>query len=232
MISERARAGATFALVNALSTSLALGACGAGAGLDIRTLPEPIHAPYRRFASRCSRCHSLSRALDAPITDIGHWERYLARMRRVPNSGINRADSVLIMTFLTYYTQVVRGHGPSAGDDDDALDAQESELDREAATSDSDSHSSDSHSDIWDSSDSHSDTWDSSDSHSGNSDSDDSTAATRAAHPAEANSWGSDRSAPRASMRPLSVQIEDEYPDARGGDAPALSEEAETTDAQ
>jgi hypothetical protein len=98
-------------LALAVLTSALYGACGgAGAGLDITTLPPRMHAPYRRFAARCSRCHSLSRPLTAPVTTVDHWVHYLARMRRQPGSGINSADAELILEFLTYYTTEMRGH--------------------------------------------------------------------------------------------------------------------------
>lgn len=84
-------------------------ACGPGAGLDASALPDHMRAPYQRFEARCSRCHSLSRPLSAPVNDADHWRKYIARMRRMPGSGINEEDGRVILTFLAYYTHVVRG---------------------------------------------------------------------------------------------------------------------------
>ncbi len=110
MRNER-KTGLLLVLACCLGVLVPLASCGTGAGLDVETLPSNMRAPYRRFASRCSRCHSLSRPLSAPVNTVEHWERYLARMRRQPGSGINEQDSALILEFLTYYTMVVRGNG-------------------------------------------------------------------------------------------------------------------------
>lgn len=87
-----------------LATSLAAPACG-GHSLDPDTLPPSIRPAYAVFAERCSKCHSLARPLDAPITAPGRWEPYVERMRRMPGSGINERDAARILQFLTYYTE-------------------------------------------------------------------------------------------------------------------------------
>ncbi|UJR83292.1 hypothetical protein [Sandaracinus amylolyticus] len=95
--------------VLAASSLVWIVACGGtGAGLDAARLPASMRAPYRRFEARCSRCHSLSRPLSAPVQSVEHWQRYLARMRRMPGSGINQGDAAMILEFLTYYTTVMR----------------------------------------------------------------------------------------------------------------------------
>lgn len=103
-----------------LSSTLASG-CGSGSGLDAATLPVSMQRPYRIFASRCSRCHSLSRPLNARITSMHQWELYVSRMRRMPGSGINRADSEQILVFLGYYME----RDQDSSEDD--LDAAEDE---------------------------------------------------------------------------------------------------------
>lgn len=87
-----------------------LGCGGGGAGLHPESLPTDLQTPYALFAARCSRCHTLSRPLNAPVHSTRHWELYVARMRRMPNSGINEADGREILRFLRYYTTVIRGH--------------------------------------------------------------------------------------------------------------------------
>lgn len=104
---------AAFAAVLFLA-ALGASGCGSGAGLDPGRLPPSMRAQYQRFEARCSRCHSLSRPLSAPVDSVEHWEKYLARMRRMPGSGINSQDAAMIMEFLAYYTTVVRHGGSQA----------------------------------------------------------------------------------------------------------------------
>jgi len=89
-----------------------LGATLAGCGIrsvDVDTLPTELRASYALFESRCSKCHTIARPLNAPIRDATHWELYVARMRRTPGSGISVRDAQQILRFLTYYTTVIRG---------------------------------------------------------------------------------------------------------------------------
>lgn len=87
-----------------LVTSIIASACG-GHTLDPDTLPADVRPAYAVFEERCSKCHSLSRPLDAPISDPLRWHQYVARMRRMPGSGINEHDAALILVFLTHYTE-------------------------------------------------------------------------------------------------------------------------------
>lgn len=74
----------------------------------IEALPEDLQSSYRLFAARCSRCHTLSRPLTAGIDDAEHWRRYVARMRRMPGSGISGEDAVKLLVFLEYHAAWVR----------------------------------------------------------------------------------------------------------------------------
>jgi len=95
----------------ALGIALCLAACAGGHrarrpdGLDVSSYPEPIQEAYDVFEFRCSRCHTLARPLNAQVTDVSHWDDYVARMRRQPGSGINRHNARLILKFLYYYTR-------------------------------------------------------------------------------------------------------------------------------
>lgn len=102
MTIERVARGPGRALALA-AVLLALG-CG-GHSLDPESLPANIRPAYAVFEQRCSKCHSLARPLDAAITDPAHWHQYVARMRRMPGSGINQEDAVRILQFLTHYTE-------------------------------------------------------------------------------------------------------------------------------
>jgi hypothetical protein len=66
-------------------------------------LPGDVRASYGVFEQRCSKCHSLARALDSGIDDDARWALYVERMRRQPSSGISVADVKPILAFLHYY---------------------------------------------------------------------------------------------------------------------------------
>lgn len=73
-------------------------------GLDRGRLPTEVAGDYDVFAQRCSKCHSLARPLDSGIRDDGWWSRYVARMRRMPSSGISEGDAAPILRFLHWYS--------------------------------------------------------------------------------------------------------------------------------
>ena len=85
------------------------GCGGNNAAFDPETLPGELKVPYESFAFHCSRCHTLARPLTAHIESNDHWDRYVARMRRMPGSGIGPEDETLILRFLYHYTGEIRG---------------------------------------------------------------------------------------------------------------------------
>ena len=80
--------------------------------IDVSKLPPRYQDPYRVFEARCSKCHSLSRALNGRLTPEG-WRTYVRKMSRQAGSGINSANGALLLDFLLYYTQL--GENPDAG---------------------------------------------------------------------------------------------------------------------
>jgi hypothetical protein len=93
----------------ALAAGLSAAACGAsslerGEGVDLASVPAEEQADYVVFAQRCSKCHSLARPLASGITDDGYWQRYVAKMRRQPGSGIREEDAQPILRFLHWYS--------------------------------------------------------------------------------------------------------------------------------
>jgi hypothetical protein len=100
-------------------------ACNGKEGVEPSSLPDDgIRADYVVFAQRCSKCHSLSRPLNAGIQDDAWWELYVTRMRRQPSSGISENDQKVILRFLHYYSQAqqnkAKASGASANANDDA----------------------------------------------------------------------------------------------------------------
>ena len=73
--------------------------------IDPSDLPENVRSDYDVFAQRCSKCHALTRALNASIDDDAHWEFYFERMRMMPGSGITDDDKAPILRFLHYHSQ-------------------------------------------------------------------------------------------------------------------------------
>lgn len=77
-------------------------------GLDRGTVPADVQADYDVFAQRCSKCHSLARPLDSGIDDDEYWIAYVARMRRMPASGISADDERDILRFLRWFSADLR----------------------------------------------------------------------------------------------------------------------------
>jgi len=86
-----------------------------GDTLDVSAYPPEIQRAYDVFAVRCSRCHTLTRPLNARIEDEQHWIRYVDRMRRNPASGINAKNGQVILRFLLYYTKHRGASGTAEG---------------------------------------------------------------------------------------------------------------------
>jgi hypothetical protein len=90
--------------------ALSLASCSGGGvvvrgeGLDVTALPADIRTEYGVFAQRCSKCHSLTRALNSGISDDHYWQLYVERMRRQPASGITLEDVPQVLRFLHYYS--------------------------------------------------------------------------------------------------------------------------------
>lgn len=100
------RPRSTCVLLLSLSIGALVAACPGtrSEGLDRGAIPEPVQADYDVFAHRCSKCHALSRALDSGIVDDDYWKSYVARMRRMPGSGISGEDEQVILRFLHWYS--------------------------------------------------------------------------------------------------------------------------------
>lgn len=73
------------------------------------TYPKAMQETYERgFAKRCSKCHTLARAIntDNPPTK---WEEYIKKMMRKPGSGITKEDAKRIWEFLVFDTAKRKG---------------------------------------------------------------------------------------------------------------------------
>ncbi len=74
---------------------------GAGS-IDVSTYPEPMKKAYDMYSVKCAKCHPLARSVNARFSPQD-WKRYMKRMIRRPNSGINEEQAANIYDFLQYY---------------------------------------------------------------------------------------------------------------------------------
>jgi len=72
--------------------------------LDTNRVPPNLRKDYASFAVNCSKCHGLSRAFNAGVTDTKHWDLYVARMVRTAGSSISHEEVPGILRFLYWYT--------------------------------------------------------------------------------------------------------------------------------
>lgn len=72
--------------------------------LDTNRVPVALRQDYASFAVNCSKCHGLSRAFNAGVTDTKHWDLYVARMVRTAGSSISHEEVPGILRFLYWYT--------------------------------------------------------------------------------------------------------------------------------
>ena len=70
--------------------------------IDTSGFPEAQQKTYEVYAAKCSKCHPLARSVNARFNSTD-WKRYMKRMIRRPNSGINEEQAAQIYDFLKYY---------------------------------------------------------------------------------------------------------------------------------
>ena len=78
------------------------------ATIDVSKYPAEMQANYKLYAKKCSSCHTLARAINSDFVLPDEWERYVKRMMRKPNSGINSADGKKIFEFVVYDSKTRR----------------------------------------------------------------------------------------------------------------------------
>lgn len=104
---------------------LALRLWGAGGGgvvlpqdkgpdtLDVSHYPPAMQKAYKLMAKKCSKCHTLARALNTTMTPE-EWKRYVKRMMHKPNSGITNKQGKIIYEFLVYDQRNRKDKNPKA----------------------------------------------------------------------------------------------------------------------
>jgi hypothetical protein len=73
-------------------------------GLVVSRLPYARQPQYRTFEAKCSRCHELSRALDADF-DADRWRQYLKRKERRTGAKFSARQGEEIYQFLAWWSE-------------------------------------------------------------------------------------------------------------------------------
>jgi hypothetical protein len=70
--------------------------------IDVSGYPPAQQKEYDIYAGKCAKCHPLARSVNARFNSTD-WKRYMKRMIRRPNSGINEEQAAKIYDFLKFY---------------------------------------------------------------------------------------------------------------------------------
>ncbi|HEY6002802.1 MAG TPA: hypothetical protein VIV57_07990 [Anaeromyxobacter sp.] len=70
--------------------------------IDVSRYPAEQKKNYEMYSVKCQKCHPLARSVNARFT-AQEWKKYMKRMIRRPNSGINEEQAASIYEFLKYY---------------------------------------------------------------------------------------------------------------------------------
>lgn len=71
--------------------------------IDVSAYPPAQQKLYDVYAAKCAKCHPLARSVNARFNSTD-WKRYMKRMIRRPNSGINEEQAAQIYDFLKFYS--------------------------------------------------------------------------------------------------------------------------------
>lgn len=71
--------------------------------IDVSRYPAEQQKQYGVYSAKCSKCHPLARSVNARFSAT-EWKRYMKRMIRRPNSGINEEQAASIYDFLRYHS--------------------------------------------------------------------------------------------------------------------------------
>ncbi len=71
--------------------------------VDVSAYPAPQQKNYEMYSTKCCKCHPLARSVNARF-NAQEWKRYMKRMIRRPNSGINEEQAAQIYDFLKFYS--------------------------------------------------------------------------------------------------------------------------------
>jgi hypothetical protein len=70
--------------------------------IDVSGYPSEQRKNYEMYAVKCAKCHPLARSVNARFS-AADWKKYMKRMIRRPNSGINEEQAATVYDFLKYH---------------------------------------------------------------------------------------------------------------------------------
>jgi hypothetical protein len=70
--------------------------------IDVSKYPADMKAKYKVFVDKCSKCHTIARAINSEYVLEDEWERYVKRMMNKAGSIISSSDGKQIYEFLVY----------------------------------------------------------------------------------------------------------------------------------
>lgn len=71
--------------------------------IDVSGYPAEQRKNYEMYSVKCAKCHPLARSVNARFS-AQEWKKYMKRMIRRPNSGINEEQAASVYEFLKYYS--------------------------------------------------------------------------------------------------------------------------------
>lgn len=71
------------------------------ATIDVSAYPEDQQRRYEMMVAKCNKCHPSARAVNSHFSSQ-QWKRYMKKMLRRPNSGINEEQAQRIYEFLKF----------------------------------------------------------------------------------------------------------------------------------
>ena len=72
--------------------------------IDVSVYSSEMQENYKLFEQKCSRCHTLARAINSELTGEA-WRRYVYKMMRKAGSGLTPNTAEPIIQFLIYDSQ-------------------------------------------------------------------------------------------------------------------------------
>ena len=73
---------------------------GAGS-MDVSAWPEEQQRRYEVASVKCAKCHPFARTVNSHFSTT-QWKKYMKKMLRRPNSGINEEQAEHIYEFLKF----------------------------------------------------------------------------------------------------------------------------------
>ena len=71
--------------------------------IDVSKYPKEMQDIYKKtFTPKCSKCHTIARAINAPYVLPEEWKNYIKKMMKKPGSGLNPRASKDIYKFLVF----------------------------------------------------------------------------------------------------------------------------------